>query len=242
MKKTIAIVTVLASALSLASAKSVGFTAGVHGFLGEGWGKTWSDDATPPSGSSDSFAENMLLGGGLFVNIPLGGTVGVQPEVNFMINNAGFTSYANTDVNDSNYVHITTVDKNTYNSVDIPVFLSVKYKKFNFLVGPYVSIPVSKMTTTSTVTKETAVLGTVSKTTSDPSTSTVDIDDKAIFGLAFGLDYAQRMGGMYLMYGARYMLDFSPITASTTVNSTKYTSDVYTRRALLVDLGLRIAL
>lgn len=238
MKKTIAIVTVLAAALSLASAKSVGFTAGVHGFLGEGWGKTWDTETVSSDAKyTDDFAGNMLFGGGLFVNFPLGGTVGIQPEVNFMANNAEYTtSGTGTLLGQSGT--LTTKTTYSYNSIDIPVFLSVKYNKFNFLVGPYISLPVTQVKDSWTKTLDYTFLGSTG-TTNDSDSSSYDVTSKTLFGLAFGLDYAQRMGGMYLMYGARYMLDFTPVTAQIDDDTTQ---KLFTRRALLIDLGLRIAL
>jgi hypothetical protein len=238
MKKTIAIISVLVAALSLASAKSLGFTAGIHGFIGEGWGKSWDTETVSSDAKyTDDFAGNMLFGGGLFVNFPLGGTVGIQPEVNFMANSAEYTtSGTGTLLGQSGT--LTTKTTYSYNSIDIPVFLSVKYNKFNFLVGPYISLPVTQVKDSWTKTLDYTFLGSTG-TTNDSDSSSYDVTSKTLFGLAFGLDYAQRMGGMYLMYGARYMLDFTPVTAQIDDDTTQ---KLFTRRALLIDLGLRIAL
>src|SRR5574344_719771 len=234
MKKTIAIISVLVAALSLASAKSLGFTAGIHGFIGEGWGKSWDTETVSSDAKyTDDFAGNMLFGGGLFVNFPLGGTVGIQPEVNFMANSAEYT----TSGTGSLFGQSGTLTKKTtysYNSIDIPVFLSVKYNKFNFLVGPYISLPVTQVKDSWTKTLDYTILGSTG-TKNDSDSSSYDVTSKTLFGL----EYAQRMCGMYLMYGARYMLDFTPVTAQIDDDTTQ---KLFTRRALLVDLGLRIAL
>lgn len=225
MKKTIAIVAVLAAALSFASAKSYSFTFGAHGFFGEGWGKSWSDDKANDlttlknNGATvaNPFEKNMLYGGGAFVNLPINGTVGVQPEVNYMVNNAGVT------VTKSN---LTTTHTVTYNSIDIPVLLTYKAQKFTFLVGPYISIPVSKLNITDVI----PVIG------SQPDSK--EISTKPIFGMAFGANVAERMGGQYLILGARYMLDFSGI-GYTDSNNVEYE---FTRRGLTLDAGIRFAL
>lgn len=238
MKKTIAIIAVLATALSFASAKSLGFTAGVHGFLGEGWGKSWDTDTVSNDAKySDDFVGNMLFGGGLFLNFPLVSGLGIQPEVNFMANKAEYTTTGSGSLLGQSGT-LTTKTTYSYNSIDIPVFISYKFNKFNFLVGPYISIPVTQITDSWTSTLDYTVLGTTG-TTNDNGSTSYDISSKTLFGLAFGLDYAQRMGGMYLMYGARYMLDFTPVTAQISDDTTRA---IFTRRALLLDLGLRIAL
>ena len=249
MKKTIAIVAVLAAALSLASAKSLGLTLGVHGTFGWGLGKSWSsniqdsiDTATNNGATAeDPFTSNMLYGGGAYVNIPLVSALGLQPEVNFMVNNAGYTS---TDSGSSTILGITTaytskVDSSVkYSSVDIPVFLSVKFKKFNFLVGTYIPITVSQLDMTTDSYATTTIGSSTTETDPDPFTASYDIASSPLFGMAFGFDYINRIGLARLVTGVRYMLDFTPVT----IKIDDDTQEVFTRRALTANLGVCIPL
>lgn len=242
MKKTIAVAALLATALSFVSAKGAGVLAGVHGFFGEGWGSSWADDQSVSSSATNPFQNNMLYGGGAFVNIVLSGPVGIQPEVNFMVNNAGHyetSTLISTSVL-TEKIEATTAFK--YNSVDIPVFLTLNYNKFNFLVGPYISIPVSKLTKTVSGTTTTTTLGTTTKSDYNPDPTEYEISSTPIFGMAFGANVSERMGGMYLVFGARYMFDFTPVQYKVTSGSTTTYYDVYTRRGLTLDAGLKIVL
>lgn len=234
MKKSIAVAALLAIALSSVSAKGAGVLAGVHGFFGEGWGNEWAKDQSVSDSATNPFQNNMQYGGGAFANIVLSGPIGIQPEVNFMVNNAG--NYVTTTPVSTIKIETTTAFK--YNSVDIPVFLTLNYKKLNFLVGPYISIPVSKLTETDS--QKTTVLGTSSETDNDPTE--YDISSTPIFGMAFGANYSERMGGMYLVFGARYMFDFTPVQYKVTNGDTTTKYDVYTRRGLTLDAGLKIVL
>ena len=233
MKKTIAIVAVLAAALSFASAKSYSFTFGAHGFFGEGWGASWDDGQNVPSDATKPFAANMLYGGGAFVNLPINGTIGIQPEVNYMVNNAGYTA---TDSVFKGAATVTTANTLTYSSVDIPVFLTFKAQKFTLLAGPYISIPVSTLNWAYTQTASSSLISIT------PSGSSQYDLKKPVFGLALGANVAERMGGQYLILGARYMLDFSPVTTVETSNNTTTETKIYTRRGLTLDAGIRFAL
>jgi len=229
MKKTIAIVAVLATMLSFAVAKDYSFTFGAQGFFGEGWGKSWGKDTQDAFDMmkqaglkvSDPFDLNMLYGGGAFINLPIAANFGVQPEVNYMVNNTGYKM----EDDSSNWMSACI----SYNSIDIPVLFTYKALKFNFLVGPYISIPVGDF---SVVSKDS------SSTADDTWTGT--IASKTLFGMMFGFNVAERMGGQYLILGARYMLDFSPIQMKDSTSGD--VSDLYTRRALLVNAGIRFAL
>jgi hypothetical protein len=237
MKKTIAIVAVLAAALSFASAKSYSFTFGAHGFFGEGWGASWDDGQNVPSDATKPFAANMLYGGGAFVNLPINGTVGIQPEVNYMVNNAGYTGTSTTSILGVSAT-VTSANTLTYSSVDIPVFLTFKAQKFTLLAGPYISIPVSTLNCAYTTTGSTNLS---SSTGTSSGSSQYDLK-KPVFGLALGANVAERMGGQYLILGARYMLDFSPVTTVETSNNTTTETKIYTRRGLTLDAGIRFAL
>ena len=186
MKKTIAIVAVLAAALSLASAKSLGITLGVHGTFGENWGTSWSEDTlSKDSDAEKPFGSNMVFGGGAFVNIPLVSALGLQPEVNYMVNNGGFKTTSTVEINSSNKTKTTTDFTYKYSSIDIPVLLSVKFMEFNFLAGPYISIPVSKIDYTTDSYSETTLLGTTSTSDPAPSTTSYDISSSPLFGMAW---------------------------------------------------------
>lgn len=244
MKKTIAFIAILATALSFASAKKYSFTFGAHGFIGEGWGTSWDDDMNVSSDATAPFGDNMLFGAGAFVNLPITGGLGIQPEVNFMANNAAFYEKANASLFGLVSGTFEGTTKYSYNSIDIPVLFTYKLLKFNVLVGPYISIPVTDITKN--------VSGTITQTnfltgeSSDPYTPdavTLTSAGKPVFGMAFGANIAERMGGMYLIFGARYMLDFSPMQYVTTASDgTKTYHNVATRRGLTLDAGIRFAL
>lgn len=235
MKKIIAIAAIAIAAVSMATAKGKGFSpvVGVHGYVDEAWGTTIngaSDDTKRP------IATNMGFGGGVFANLTLNGSFGVQPEVNFYMNNVGTQSFSSSSLLNSS---ITTDYKMTYMSLDIPVLLTYRVNKFNLCVGPYISIPVGNPTTsTKTVTK---VGDNVNTGNSNGSWT---VDNGVLFGLTAGLEYEQRIGTGRLIYGARYLLDFTPVKTYTGTDSdgNKQYAEDFTRRALELTVGYKIAL
>lgn len=221
----------------MASAKSLGLTLGVHGTFGENWGTSWSEDTLSKDYDAEKpFGSNMVFGGGAFVNIPLVSALGLQPEVNYMVNNGGFiNTYKGSLLGVTGT--ITAENSYKYSSIDIPVFLSVKFLKFNFLAGPYISIPVSQLDITGDNKIETSFGNTTIDP--DPSSTSYDISSSPLFGMAFGFDYINRIGLVRLVVGARYMLDFTPVAIK---NSDDTKKEIFTRRALTANLGVAIPL
>lgn len=197
--------------------------------------KNFTPDSRP-------IANNYMVGGGLELNIPFG-DFGVQTGINYFYNNIGYKNSGSGTVpivgTPTSYVHNYT---STYSSVDIPVMLTLKYNKFNFELGPYLSIPVGKLNGRN-----------YGSDTIGNSTTTYDQSDEyelkpgVNFGLVFGGGYEERMGLGRLLIGARYMLDFTPVsvrTYTTDSNGNKQAVDTaqFTRRGLLLDVGFKVPL
>ncbi len=229
MKKIVSILAVAIATVSLVSAK--GLSVGVHGYASEGWGAAYANGSTPER----PFGANLSFGGGAFVNSGLKGPWNLQAEVNYYNNNVGDKSSANVGGNST-----TTVTKYTYSSIDIPVLLGYKYKSINFLVGPYISIPVSQLT--SSYTKTTIALGTTTNSSGGP---TVVSDISGVtFGATAGFDYETRLGPGRAIVGVRYLHDFSPVKYDAkdddgNVNSTK---TYFYRGGLELTLGFKVSI
>lgn len=208
MKKIMALVAVAVAAVAMASADPVLIG---HGYWGSGLGTAVTQnngDKIP--GTKWNFASNMEFGAGLAVNIPFGGYFGVQPGVDFYVNNVGFEHKASDTIMTASYM-----------SIDIPVLFTVKLNKWNFAVGPYVSIPVGKVNT------RTEVGDSAMEHNYDHSWGSV--------GALVSVGYEQRLGMGMLTYGARYMHDFMPIEIKD-ANCKTY------RGSLAVDIGYKVPL
>ncbi len=201
-------------------------------------GSSYANDFKP---ESRPIGNNLMAGAGLELNIPFGGNFGVQTGVNYFYNNIGYKDSSKTTVgittwsSESDYT-------SSYSSIDIPVFLTLKYNKFNFELGPYLSIPVGKLDEKYKSTKTVN-----STTTNSEGSNDYNLKPGVNFGLAFGGGYEERMGLGRLLVGARYMLDFTPVstrTTSTNRDGTTSTTDteLFTRRGLLIDVGFKIPL
>ena len=212
MKKTMALIAVLAAGITLASAAPV---LSLHGAAGNGFfGTSFAKDSD--NQNQKTWGENWDFAFGAGLNFSLGGNFGIQPEVNLAINNAGYT-----------YNTESTLSFN-YMSLDIPLLLTFRVNKWNFLVGPYVSFPLTQLTRT---TKPNA--------NSDPITRTFDIANApfTVWGLTIGAGYEERIGIGRLVIGARYSFDFTPIQAKNTLGVNDFT-----RRALYLDVSYKLAL
>lgn len=212
MKKTMALIAVLAAGITLASAAPV---LSLHGAAGNGFfGTSFANDTV--NQNQKTWGENWDFAFGAGLNFSLGGNFGIQPEVNLAINNAGYT-----------YNTESTLSFN-YMSLDIPLLLTFRVNKWNFLVGPYVSFPLTQLTRT---TKPNA--------NSNPITSTFDIANApfTVWGLTIGAGYEERIGIGRLVIGARYSFDFTPIQAKNTLGVNDFT-----RRALYLDVSYKLAL
>lgn len=225
MKKIVAFMAIALAAVSLASAK--GIAVGVHGYLGEGWGSAYADTDSQPQ---KPFGENLYFGGGAYFSYGFKSALAIQPEVNFRVNNIGSRSSVTLPLSGTT----TTTTRWTYNSVDIPVLLTYQYKKFNLLIGPYISIPVSGLSSTTTIERSsgsTTGSGTVTDTLSGVT-----------FGATVGLEYAMRMGPGRLVIGGRYFHDFNPVKYETTDDGgNKSTTNYFYRGAAEVTVGFQMA-
>ena len=227
MKKILALVAVAVASVALAAADPILF---VHGFAGWNAGASHLYDTTNEQAigpytytKSRPFANNLDFGGGVAINIPFGGYFGVQPGLDFYFNQFG-TKYTHTVLN--------TTTSNTYAysymSLDIPLLLTIKYKKFNFALGPNFSIPVGDLK--------------VSKNDGD-ATSVSGSINHFIFGLQFGAGYEERLGMARLIGSVRYLLDLTPALSVTTTDSNgEHNYKYFTRRGLFLDIGAKIPL
>lgn len=239
MKKTLAVVAVLATALTFATAKkSFSMTAGVRGNFGLGLGTALDKDLTDVGYELDAF-QTMNMGGGLFLNFPIASGIGIQPEVNYNYNIIHMTATSTNDVISTKSVTTTTA---TYSTIDIPVNITYKFNKFTFLVGPVFTIPVGNIATVTH--NETTVGSTVTK---NDSNDELTLGSNFIMGMDVGLEYSMRIGMIQGFGGVRYNLDFMPMKSKTeTTNSNGSTTTTYdelaTRRTLAVTIGARVAL
>ena len=227
MKKIVAFMAIALAAVSLASAK--GIAVGVHGYLGEGWGSAY--DNTSYDSLPKPFGENLYFGGGAYFSYGFKSALAIQPEVNFRVNNIGSRSTFTSSILGTT----TTTTRWTYNSVDIPVLLTYQYKKFNLLIGPYISIPVSGLSSTTTIESSSG------SSSTNPGTVT-DTLSGVTFGATVGLEYAMRMGPGRLVIGGRYFHDFNPVKYETTDGEgNKSTTNFFYRGAAEVTVGFQMA-
>ena len=183
------------------------------------------------------FASNLDLGVGVGLNIPFGGYFGVQPGVDFCVNNVGYT-------NTTTLLSTTTKTTHTYSylSLDIPVLLTAKVNKFNFALGPYVSFVLGDNITDSNKISETVGSSTYTQNHTGDSADKV-LHSWGSVGLAVGIGYEQRLGMGMLVIGGRYMLDFIPIEVQHTNSSGDRVTDFkFNRRELAIDVGYKIPL
>ena len=215
MKKTVALIAVLAAGITLASAAPV---LSLHGAAGNGFfGTSFANDSI--NENQKTWGENWDFAFGAGLNFSLGGNFGIQPEVNFAINNAGYT------VNDS-----TRTRSYNYMSVDVPVLLTFRVNKWNLLIGPYVSFPVTQLTETVKTSPDATAVTNTKNIVNQPFT---------IWGLTVGAGYEERIGIGRLVFGARYSLDFTPIKIEGLLGGA---TDVFYRRALYLDVSYKLAL
>ncbi len=220
MKKIIALAIAAIAAVAVASADPLLIG---HGYFGVGLGST----VTEPDGTaldknltSWNFGSNLDFGAGIGINIPFGGYFGFQPGVDFYVNNVGYSLKGSSYDADITY---------NYLSLDIPLLFTAKVNKWNFAVGPYVSIPLGNVT------------GTV---TAKSDKSSIDLlHSWGSVGLELGVGYEQRMGMGRLVIGGNYMLDFIPITTYNKNDTKKeYAMEKFTRRALKLDVTYKLPL
>lgn len=233
MKKTMAVVVMLAAALSLVSAKSskkYSFTAGAHALAGYDFGKY--GDAL---GNGDSKA-NIPLGGGLWINFPLVQGLCIQPEVNYMYN-LGQVNYDEYKV-----LGVSTGRKGNetraYSSIDLGCMFTYKIESINIVAGPTVSFPISDMVSNYKMTK----ISDGSEVQQDPTTTA--IDTLATFGFQAGANTNVRFGLGQIVAGARFMMDFTPTQHFNKNSNGEVTSKetLYKRMGVIAEVGYRFAL
>ena len=214
MKKLIALLTVSVAAIAIAAADPILV---VHGFVNlNALGSSYEADSPNSDKMSafGAFGDNVSIGGGVGVNIPFAGYFGVQPGLDVYGNRIGF-KYDNSD-------NITAFN---YISLDIPVLFTAKLEKWNFALGPYLSIPLGDLKFTM-------------KNGSSENSYDRDISSSVNVGLLLGVGYEERLGLGRIVFGARYMLDFMPIE----VEFGGTTSKAFTRRGLEIDIGYKVPL
>lgn len=240
MKKIIALV---CAAVVGVSAFALDVTAGARGTFAWGLGTTLPaedaeqmktlKEATTSAGGTWSEGGNLGGGFGVYANLGLVNlgnlTLGLQPEFNMLFNNGYTVDYALGGTSQT-VVY-------TDNSIDIPVLVTLSLPVTNtfamrFGVGPYLSIPLGlDLITTSG--------GTETRAT---DTTGVTIESSLNFGLAFDVNFTNKLGIGSLVANVRYMLDFTPTKATIKYNGTVVSDneDLLTRRALTVGIGYEI--
>ena len=225
MKKILALF--VSAAVVVSSAAAFDFSIGGHGSLGYGLGKSWADGMeTATSGAySESFDKNWSFDIGAVAELPVNDLIGLQAEVNFAVNNAGY-DYKNGSL-ESSY-------KLSYNTVEVPLFVTVNLKMGNrgksrakFYAGPQFSWVLGddfKAETYDNLTEKT-------------NTSNLEVDSAFLFGIAAGGDYMKKAGPGYITAGIRYCLDFTPVEYEDVMGNVQ---ELYTRRNLKINAGYSI--
>ena len=198
MKKILTILAATLMSAAIATADTV-FIPHMYGGFGIG---TKVDDDIPLSEEKQDFAKSWIAGMGAELNVPMGTYFGVQSGLNFFINNYAI---------DDNYT-----GQLRYYSLDIPLMLTFSYGAFNFVAGPYASIPIGKI-----------------KGSKDLSGDKINSDTKINFGVTAGLGFEKKMGTGRALIEGRYIFDLLPMKDDDGEN-------FFTRRGLLIDLGYKV--
>ncbi|MBR6295240.1 MAG: PorT family protein [Treponema sp.] len=214
MKKILALIAASVASIAIAAADPI--VVG-HGYLGFGaLGTTFNKDEMGFTEKVDvfgAFFKNLDFGAGAEINIPFGGYFGVQAGVDFYVNNASYKAEEDT------YTF-------NYYSLDIPLLFTAKLEKWNFALGPYLSIPLGDV---------------ISSRESSDGVTALKCATKVNFGITAGVGYEERLGMGRILFGGRYMLDFLPMKSAETTASDKRWFE-FTRRALLIDIGYKLPL
>ena len=223
MKKTLAVVALLATALTMATAKGAPVLF-AHGFIGD----------TALGGTFDyntdrklEFDKSLDFGGGIAINFAVASLFGISVGADVCYNQVGFTSPTGISIFGSTVTTDTAYSYN-YLSIDIPLMITARAKKFNFAFGPTFSLPIGEVKGQYWAVNSTDKSDVTAKTIASPF----------IFGLKFAAGYEQRMGMLRGVVGLNYQLDLMPLT----VKSGDDTVNFATRRALNVDVGVKLPL
>jgi len=199
MKKILMIIAATLVSVALATADTV-FIPHMYGGFGVG---TKVDSDLPLSEEKQNYADSWIAGMGAELNVPVGTYFGIQSGLNFFINN-----YAVKD---------NVTGQLRYFSLDVPLMVTFSYGSFNFVAGPYASIPIGK------------IRG------SKDLDGKVNSDRKVNFGITAGLGFEKKMGSGRALIEARYLFDLLPMKDDDD-------NDYFTRRGLLFDLGYKVPL
>jgi len=198
MKKILMIFAAAILSAAFATADTV-FIPHMYGGFGIG---TKVDDDIPLSEEKQNYADSWIAGMGAELNVPMGTYFGVQSGLNFFINNYAI---------DDNFK-----GQLRYYSLDIPLMLTFSYGAFNFVAGPYASIPIGKI-----------------KGSKDLDGDKINSDTKINFGVTAGLGFEKKMGTGRALIEGRYIFDLLPMKDDDG-------EDFFTRRGLLIDLGYKV--
>lgn len=197
MKKILTILAATIVSVALATADTV-FIPHMYGGFGLG---SKMDGDNPLSEEKQSYANSWIAGMGAELNVPVSTYFGIQSGLNFFINN-----YAIDD---------NVTGQLRYYSLDVPFMLTFSYGAFNFVAGPYASIPIGKIRGSKDL---------------DGKTNS---DTKINFGVVAGLGFEKKMGTGRALIEGRYMFDLLPMKDDDN-------EAIFTRRGLLIDLGYKV--
>ncbi len=229
MKKILALAAVAVTAVALASADPL-FVG--HAYFGVGLGSAVQDWNKGNSTRTDlgnnykwNFGSNLDFGAGVAINIPFGDYFGFQPGVDFYVNNVGYHYETGNgyDKRDQTF---------TYLSLDIPLLFTAKINKWNFAIGPYVSIPLGDVTSTRNIISSSSL------------TSYKYSHSWGSIGALVGVGYEMRIGLGRLVFGGRYFHDFMPIDVEYKDYSNSWPDGTLSlwRGALEIDVAYKIPL
>lgn len=228
MKRLVTLVVALAFA---GAAFALDFSVGARGNFNMGLGTTFGGDTKEmvdylkDIGADVSYP--LVVGGGFgvyghigFLDFGNNLTLGATLEFGMNFNNG--KSFKVKDVDDSKVTYYA-------HSIDIPLMITLKVPvaetvKLDFGLGPNFSIPFGA--------------GIVS---GDEKTTLKDNSDKVTYnmniGLVFDADVGFKVGPGYVLVDVRYLLDFTPTTAKSTVEGGIYKGEYLYRRSLNLGVG-----
>ncbi|MBD5399092.1 MAG: outer membrane beta-barrel protein [Treponema sp.] len=227
MKKLVTLVAALAFA---GAAFALDFSVGARGNFNMGLGTTFEkelqEELKNMKDDGVDISYPLVVGGGFgvyghigfldFANLTLGATL----EFGMNFNNG--KSFKVKDVDDSKVTYYA-------HSIDIPLMITLKVPvaetvKLDFGLGPNFSIPFGAGT----------VMG-------DEKYPLKDYYDKVSYnlniGLVFDADVGFKVGPGYVLVDVRYLLDFTPATAKSTVEGVTYKGEYLYRRSLNIGVG-----
>ena len=220
MKKIIA---VAAALLCSAAVFALDVSIGARGVFDIPAGTSIAGESDPTGDfSTKPFA---AFGGGAFAFANFGlyssgtGSVGIQPEIGFLYNQTRFQRESN---------NITYKTTTKYASFEMPVLLTYRINLGTISItpeiGPYLSIPMGKLNTSSKVTGW------------GSHSDSYNINSKVILGGIIGTSVGVKMNDQLdFVFDLRFMTDFQKLTTKENSRET----DIQTRRGLLFGVGVQ---